>query len=109
MHSGAYPYGTTTYSAQSWVFDGTRRTVEAQKYRGYAGHGSRLRRIPLPRTSVNRARRRSETGGFGTPENADTSKEKGHKVGAASRLETPPRFGSVTLRLLRSVLRKSGP
>jgi hypothetical protein len=60
-------------------------------------------------TSENKGMKKVRDGRLRNTTNADASKEKGHKVGAASGVGRPPRFGSVTLRLLRSVLRKSGP
>jgi hypothetical protein len=68
-----------------------------------------LPRILLLGTSVNRGKKKVRDGRLRNTRNPDASKEKGHKVGAASRVRRPPRFASVTLRLPRLGLSKSGP
>jgi hypothetical protein len=43
-----------------------------------------LRRITLPRTLVNKGMKMGRSGRLRNARNPDASKEKGHKVGAAS-------------------------
>src|SRR5215210_1195683 len=67
----------------------------------------RLRRIYLPRTPVNRDKKKGRSGMLQNTKYADARQQKGQNVGAASRVRMPPRFRSITLRLARLVLSKN--
>jgi hypothetical protein len=98
---------TTTCSSRSRAMRGPRSHPRGS--RAVQNTESELRRIPLPRNPLNRGKTKGRSGRLPNTRNTHARQHKRQKVGVASRVRTPPRFASVTLRWPRSVLAKSEP